>query len=177
MDAVHAVEFDLEDVPSAPVGSLLAEGINEGGGFQRIADEEDAAPTSRHAPQIKAAHVDHFVDDVAPEVQREASFQRVSDDEEGQTASSAAETVAEQPAKTESAAKRRKRSGVIGRLFKSKKSEEDENESARAVDERAGEQHPEGTRQAAEARNEPAGHRGPRHRGGSYEDDRMRISA
>jgi ribonuclease G len=137
MDAVHAVEFDLEDVPSAPVGSLLAEGIHEVGGFQRIADEEDAAPTSRHAPQIKAAHVDHFVDDVAPEAQREASFQRVSDDEEGQPASSAAETVAEQPAKTESAAKRRKRSSVIGRLFKSKKSDEDENASGESAESNA----------------------------------------
>ena len=46
-DAVHAVEFDLEDVPSAPVGSLLSEGLSEGGDFQRIADDEEVAPPIR----------------------------------------------------------------------------------------------------------------------------------
>jgi hypothetical protein len=44
MDAVHAVEFDLEDVPSAAVGSLLSDGLTEDAGFQRVADDEEAAP-------------------------------------------------------------------------------------------------------------------------------------
>jgi len=34
MDAVHAAEFDLEDIPTAAVGSLLSEGLSAGGGFQ-----------------------------------------------------------------------------------------------------------------------------------------------
>src|SRR2546428_12023907 len=129
MDAVHAVEFDLEDVPSAPVGSLLSEGLNEGGDFQRVADDEEVAqPAARRAQQIEAAHVDHFVDDVAQESSRDFSFQRVSDDEQGLAQ---AEPVREPPlpgaAKRETAAeRRRKKTGVIGRLFKSKKSEDDE---------------------------------------------------
>lgn len=137
MDAVHAVEFDLEDVPSAPVGSLLSEGLNEGGDFQRIADEEEATTISRTAPQIEAAHVDHFVDELAPQTSRDASFQRVSDDEESQaSASESAESIIEAPAKAEPAGKRRKRSSssVIGRLFKSKKSEEDENAAAETAE-------------------------------------------
>src|SRR2546422_1440667 len=130
MDAVHAVEFDLEDVPSAPVGSLLSEGLNEGGDFQRVADDEEVAqPAARRAQQIEAAHVDHFVDDVAQESSRDFSFQLVSDDEQGQAQ---AEPVRESPlpgaAKRETAAeRRRKKTGMIGRLFKSKKSEDDEN--------------------------------------------------
>src|SRR5207248_6712999 len=57
MDEVHAVEFDLEDVPSAPVGSLLTGSTTEASDFQRIADEEEAAPPPR-APtrEIAAAH-------------------------------------------------------------------------------------------------------------------------
>jgi Rne/Rng family ribonuclease len=135
MDAVHAVEFDLEDVPSAAVGSLLSEGMNEGGGFQRIADEEEATPVSRQARQIEAAHVDHFVDDVAPQTSRDASFQRISDDEESQgTSAQVAESVTDAPAKPETAAKRRKRTGVIGRLFKSKEPKDDENDAGQSTE-------------------------------------------
>jgi Rne/Rng family ribonuclease len=129
MDAVHAVEFDLEDVPSAPVGSLLSEGLIEGSGFQRIADDEESTSVSRKARRLEAAHVDHFVDDLAPETSRGGSFQRVSDDEEAPAFTS--ESVSEPPAKPE-ATGRRKRAGVIGRLFKSKKSEEDEAEAGNA---------------------------------------------
>jgi ribonuclease G len=129
MDAVHAVEFDLEDVPSAPVGSLLSEGLTEGGGFERIADDEESSPSvSRRAREIKAAHVDHFEDDVAPGTSRDASFQRISDDEETAFAESPTKPVPEPPAKPEPAG-RRKRAGVIGRLFKSKKSEDEESET------------------------------------------------
>src|SRR5438105_1256267 len=126
-DAVHAVEFDLEDVPSAPVGSLLSEGLNEGGDFQRVADDEEIAqPATRRTPKIEAAHVDHFVDEVANESSRDFSFQRVSDDEQGQAQE---EPVKQSPLpaafKQETAAeRRRKKSGVIGRLFKSKKAED-----------------------------------------------------
>ncbi|HYX29542.1 MAG TPA: hypothetical protein VE863_13330, partial [Pyrinomonadaceae bacterium] len=136
MDAVHAVEFDLEDVPTAAVGSLLSEGINEGGGFQRIADEDDTAPTQRRAPQIEAAHLDHFDDEVNQDRARDTSFQRVSDDEETQVTASASPSVSETPAAKEPSDRRRKRTGVIGRLFKSKKVE-DEEASAEAATEAA----------------------------------------
>ncbi len=130
-DAVHAVEFDLEDVPSAPVGSLLSEGLNEGGDFQRVADDEEIAqPAARRTPKIEAAHVDHFVDEVANESSRDFSFQRVSDDEQGQAQE---EPVKESPSpvaskRETSAERRRKKTGVIGRLFKSKKAEDVESE-------------------------------------------------
>jgi Rne/Rng family ribonuclease len=134
MDAVHAAEFDLEDTPSAAVGSLLSEGLNADGGFQRIADEDESAPASRHARQIEAAHVDHFVDDVASDAVRNASFQRVSDDEEGRANSEQVPETVPEKAKTEPAERKRKRAGVIGRLFKSKKGEEGENESAESAE-------------------------------------------
>ncbi len=128
MDAVHAVEFDLEDVPSAPVGSLLTESLWETGEFQRIADDEEAAAvTRRQSREIEAAHVRNFVDEIADESSRTVSFERVSDDEEAavQNEEPAKRSVSASPAKKEPAG-RRKKTGVIGRLFKSKKSEDDE---------------------------------------------------
>src|SRR5205085_5098256 len=64
MDAVHAVEFDLEDVASAPVGSLLSEGLSEGGSFQRVADEEDATGMVAAQRTLEEAHVRDFVDEI-----------------------------------------------------------------------------------------------------------------
>src|SRR3989442_4271134 len=84
MDEVHAVEFDLEDVPSAPVGSLLTGSTTEMSDFQRIADEEEAAPPRAPTREIEAAHVRDFVDEVVDESSRGFSFQRVSDEEESQ---------------------------------------------------------------------------------------------
>jgi ribonuclease G len=50
VDKVRAVEFEMESVGVAEVGSVIAEAANEGG-FERIADEdEDSAP----APEKKA---------------------------------------------------------------------------------------------------------------------------
>src|SRR5262245_10895030 len=63
MDAVHAVEFDLEDVPSAPVGSLLTDGLNEGGDFQRVADDDEAATPLARRRELEAAHVSSFVEE------------------------------------------------------------------------------------------------------------------
>ena len=83
MDAVHAVEFDLEDVPSAPVGSLLADGLSDNGDFQRVADDEEAASVSRaRQRKIEEAHVAGFVDEEPETSPRRLSFQRVNDDEE-----------------------------------------------------------------------------------------------
>src|ERR1043166_72350 len=126
MDAVHAVEFDLEDVPSAPVGSLLSEGLRETGGFQRVADEEDATGMSATQRAMEEAHVRDFVDEIADESSRaSASFQRVSDEEEGRGQTFSEEPTPPMPSKKESS-NRRKKSGVISRFFKSKKSEEEE---------------------------------------------------
>jgi ribonuclease G len=125
-DAVHAVEFDLEDVPSAPVGSLLSEGLRETGGFQRVADEEDATGMSAAQRTMEEAHVRDFVDEIADESSRaSASFQRVSDEEEGRAQTFSDEPTPPMPAKRESPS-RRKKTGVISRFFKTKKSDEEE---------------------------------------------------
>jgi ribonuclease G len=149
MDEVHAAEFDMEDLPSAPVGSLLTDSsLTDTGSFQRIADDEDAnvAPITR-ARELEAARVRNFVDEVADESSRSISFERVSDDE---TDSEAVEDTSDGPAVIEpvqvvpvatekraarrtTAAKestpRKKKTGVIGRLFKSKKAEDDISEN------------------------------------------------
>ncbi|MBK7391785.1 MAG: Rne/Rng family ribonuclease [Chloracidobacterium sp.] len=44
IDRVRAVEFDMESIATAEVGTLLAEVAGDAGGFERIADEEDEAP-------------------------------------------------------------------------------------------------------------------------------------
>ena len=136
MDAVHAVEFDLEDVPSAPVGSLLSGGLTDGGAFQRVADEEESTPIARHAPQLEAAHVDHFVDEVGHDAGGDLSFQRVSDDEESSSAGGGAiaESLLDTPHKRESSERRRRKTGVIGRLFKSKKAEDEETEGENSAE-------------------------------------------
>ncbi|MGZ8844259.1 MAG: Rne/Rng family ribonuclease [Pyrinomonadaceae bacterium] len=131
MDAVHAVEFDLEDVPSAPVGSLLT-GLTEGGDFQRIADDEDASvPPRARGRQLEAAHVGEFVDEVDDTAAaRRSSFQRVSDDEEQAAQAQDAESAGRAtPSTTEEkitpAERRRRKTGVISRFFKSKKTEDE----------------------------------------------------
>src|SRR5437660_9167634 len=125
-DAVHAVEFDLEDVPSAPVGSLLSEGLRETGGFQRVADEEDATGMSAARRTMEEAHVRDFVDEIADESSRaSAAFQRVSDEEEARGQTFSEEPTPPMPAKRESPS-RRKKTGVISRFFKSKKSDDEE---------------------------------------------------
>jgi len=145
MDEVHAAEFDMEDLPSAPVGSLLT-GMTDSGSFQRIADDDDSTGDSNSAPlararELEAARVREFVDEVATESSRSLSFERVSDDEaaEGEprviespsveTASVEATVLEKRPARrnttTKEPATRRKKTGVIGRLFKSKIVEDD----------------------------------------------------
>jgi Rne/Rng family ribonuclease len=124
MDAVHAVEFDLADVPSAPVGSLLSEGLSEDGGFQRVADEEDATGMSAAQRTLEEAHVRDFVDEIADESSRaSASFQRVSDEEETRAEALADDPTPPMPSRKESTS-RRKKSGVISRFFKTKKTDE-----------------------------------------------------
>src|SRR5205807_7703207 len=127
MDAVHAVEFDLEDVPSAPVGALLTGSMTDSGSFERIADDDDSAevPLAR-SREMEAAHVRDFVDEIADESSRGFSFQRISDDEESQVEveEPAKRSAPRAVAKKETSGGRRKKSGVISRFFKSKTSEE-----------------------------------------------------
>lgn len=153
MDEVHAAEFDMEDLPSAPVGSLLTE-MPDSGSFQRIADDDDStsAPLAR-ARELEAARVREFVDEVVTESSRSLSFERVSDDEAAEVEPRVVETplveiaaveasvLEKRPARrsttTKEPAPRRKKAGVIGRLFKSKKVEDDpetDNETAAALE-------------------------------------------
>lgn len=130
-DEVHAAEFDIEDLPSAPVGSLLP-GLTEGGSFQRVDDGEASnEPPPVQAREVEAAHVRDFIDEVVEESSRRLSFERISDDEDG----AGAETNAKRPARRGPPKKEplpRKKTGVISRFFKSKKAAEDlvETESA-----------------------------------------------
>jgi ribonuclease G len=125
MDEVHAVEFDLEDLPSAPVGSLLSGEFRESGEFQRVADPEDADVAAARPRAIEEAHVRDFVDEIVDESSRGSAFQRVSDDEE----SAAAADVSEPPPPP-SATRSRRKSSMISRFFKSKKSEDEEETDA-----------------------------------------------
>jgi ribonuclease G len=134
MDEVHAAEFDLEDLPSAPVGSLLSDELRSSGEFQRIDDSEGDVATEMTKPrELEAAHVRDFVDEVVDESSRGLSFQRVSDDEE---TAPPVETPAPAPAPRRNAradspaARTRKKSGVISRFFKTKKEEEVVEETA-----------------------------------------------
>jgi ribonuclease G len=137
MDEVHAAEFDMEDVASAPVGSLLSDqSLSPDGSFQRIADDDDggAAPSTR-ARELEATRVRGFVDEVAEENSRSLSFERVSDDETPEFLAPPSATapmdeaeakppVAEKrPARRSTTTTRKKKAGVIGRLFKSKKAD------------------------------------------------------
>ena len=145
MDEVHAAEFDMEDFPSAPVGSLLTD-MTDSGSFTRIADEDDSTSDSISAPRarargLEAARVREFVDEVATESSRSLSFERVSDDEAAEvepraaempvveTAAVAAPILEKRPLRRSTTSKeptpRRKKAGVIGRLFKTKKVEDD----------------------------------------------------
>src|SRR5687767_13039013 len=134
MDEVHAAEFDLEDIPSAPVGSLL-EDFRESGEFQRVADSEDAEVAAARPRALEEAHVRDFVDEVVDESSRGAAFQRVSDDEE---ASANAELISEPPSPPSSTRSRRK-TGVISRFFKSKKAEETSEEAGTGSEDAASE--------------------------------------
>lgn len=134
MDEVHAAEFDMEDLPSAPVGSLLSDrSLTDSGSFQRIADDDDSsvAPLPR-ARELEAARVRDFVDEVAAESSRSLSFERVSDDETPEIEAAEVEAaevepvmVEKRPARrsttTKESTARKKKTSVIGRLFKSKK--------------------------------------------------------
>jgi Rne/Rng family ribonuclease len=88
-DQIHAVEFDMEDVPTTEVGSLLATEAPVSSSFQRI-DDSDVAPAGEereHAfvQETVAAHVGAFIDEINEETTASQTFERVSDDEESAT--------------------------------------------------------------------------------------------
>jgi ribonuclease G len=101
LDQIHAVEFELEDVPTAQVGSLLSNEFPTGGSFQRVDDSEFAGleqPAAARLHEAIEAHVGAFVDEVKNEMVAR-SFERVSDDAENENAeaTTATEPVAERP--------------------------------------------------------------------------------
>ena len=60
-DQIHAVEFDMEDVPTAEVGSLLGAETPSAGSFQRVDDSDFASTNEDREPayvqETVAAHV------------------------------------------------------------------------------------------------------------------------
>jgi ribonuclease G len=126
MDEVHAVEFDLEDLPSAPVGSLLSDEFRSSGEFQRVEDSEDEDGVAAARPrELEEAHVRDFVDEIADESSRSVSFQRVSDDEESSAHPEPPPARRGSKAESASASRSRKKSGVISRFFKKGKADDD----------------------------------------------------
>jgi ribonuclease G len=85
-DQIHAVEFDMEDVPTAEVGSLLGTETPSTGSFQRV-DDSDFSPanetreTPAYVQETVAAHVGAFIDEINEETTATPAFERVSDDE------------------------------------------------------------------------------------------------
>jgi len=125
MDEVHAREFDLDDLADARVGSLLPTVQATSASFERVDDgEPESLVRAGRTPEVVAAHVRDFTDEVADESSRGLSFQRVSDDED--LAAQRAEVVA--PAARRASPKRepasRRKTGVISRFFKTLKTEE-----------------------------------------------------
>ena len=125
MDEVHAREFDLDDLADARVGSLLPTVQATSASFERVDDgEPESLVRAGRTPEVVAAHVRDFTDEVADESSRGLSFQRVSDDED--LAAQRAEVVA--PATRRASPKRepasRRKTGVISRFFKTLKTEE-----------------------------------------------------
>ncbi|MDT4965642.1 MAG: ribonuclease [Acidobacteriota bacterium] len=85
-DQIHAVEFDMEDLPTAEVGSLLRE-IPGSGSFQRVDDSDLAATRAEGEParvrETVAAHVEAFIDEITEETADSGDFERISDEDGG----------------------------------------------------------------------------------------------
>src|SRR5712691_8176796 len=123
MDEVHAREFDLDDLADARVGSLLPTAEPTAASFERVDDgDSESGVRAGRSTEVVAAHVRDFADEIADESSRGPSFQRVSDDEEAQRAEGVAPATRRAAPKREPAS--RKKTGVIGRFFKTLKTEE-----------------------------------------------------
>ena len=113
-DQIHAIEFDMEDVPTAEVGSLLSSGATTDSSFQRVDDSDDeaGAPATEtaHVQETVAAHVGAFIDEIGEETvgAQAQSFERVSDDEQSsEEATTPAETKSAKRASTRIASKKK----------------------------------------------------------------------
>ncbi|HEX8494435.1 MAG TPA: Rne/Rng family ribonuclease [Pyrinomonadaceae bacterium] len=112
LDQIHAIEFDMEDVPTAEVGSLLSSGAaTSDSSFQRVDDSDEEAtgpaPETAYVQETVAAHVGAFIDEINEETvgTQSQSFERVSDDEQA-----AEDAVAASPAATKSTKRASKQS-------------------------------------------------------------------
>jgi ribonuclease G len=92
LDQIRGVEFDMEDVPAVEVGSLLSNGAQaSGSSFQRIADDdapdmpiEGARQTPRRAAVSVGKLAGEFDEASGTAANANAAtFERVSDDEQG----------------------------------------------------------------------------------------------
>ena len=105
LDQIHAVEFDMESVPSAEVGSLLSSNLSSGTGFERVSDSDEEAPASTAPVQeAVAAHIDAFVDELNEETSG-PQFERVSDEGELVEAEAVAEQTTRASVRARSAAR------------------------------------------------------------------------
>jgi ribonuclease G len=89
-DQIHAGEFNLEDdFRTAEVGSVISAEDYRDGSFQRIDDGDVSGLLDNGPPRTRepiAAHIESFVDDVDDNTLHSGSFERVSDDEDAETA-------------------------------------------------------------------------------------------
>ncbi|HVF50698.1 MAG TPA: Rne/Rng family ribonuclease, partial [Pyrinomonadaceae bacterium] len=105
LDQIHAVEFDLEDVPTAEVGSLLSSATGHAASFQRIDDSDIESggqeSETAHVQETVAAHVGAFIDEISEETvgSQSKSFERVSDDEQAFEDAEGVASAAGKPAK------------------------------------------------------------------------------
>jgi ribonuclease G len=113
-DQIHAVEFDMDDVSSAEVGTILPNAELSDSSFQRVDDSDlgsGGPPPAAKAGQPRIeAHVAGFVDEVIEESSGQSSFERVSDDEP------APEKKAEDIEPPQTPAKRKSRGGVTKKV-------------------------------------------------------------
>jgi ribonuclease G len=90
-DQIHADEFAFDDAATAEVGSLLStQNLSAGGGFQRVADDEEEAASKsprqtrgvQRAVAASVATIEEDLSEASPSLSSAAqSFERVSDDE------------------------------------------------------------------------------------------------
>ncbi len=91
-DQIHAVEFNLEDdFSTGEVGSVLSGAFGDEA-FQRVDDgdaSENSGLTQRTPSPLAAAHVEAFIDDVDEAPLQRGTFERISDDEQSESAAPA----------------------------------------------------------------------------------------
>jgi ribonuclease G len=115
-DQIHAGEFNMEDdFRTAEVGSVISSVDYSRDDFQRIDDGDNAEPAAA-TPRTRepvAARIESFVDDVADNLSRRASFERVSDDESEAEASGSTASPTEPEAKAPRASSKKSRVGKL----------------------------------------------------------------